>query len=117
MTGTFEAGQVVTVFRSRLLGDPDPRYESLDEELRVRAGGLGGLVDLKSFVAEDGERLTVVTFADAASHERWATDPEHRRAQAMGRASVYDAYSIQVCECRRTLAFERGHDCDASPDT
>ena len=40
---------------------------------------------MTSFVAEDGERVTVVTFEDRASHERWATDAVHRDAQRLGR--------------------------------
>jgi heme-degrading monooxygenase HmoA len=103
-----EAGQVVTVFRSRLLDEPDDRYEELNDELERRAHDLGGLVDLKSFIADDGERVTLVTFEDRASHERWANDPVHRRAQGIGRGSVYAAYSIQVADCTRVASFEAG---------
>lgn len=105
MTGRFAPGQVVTVFRSRLLEQPDARYEALDARLRERAGSLGGLVEVKSFVADDGERVTLVTFDDEQSHERWAGDPTHRRAQALGRESIYAAYSVQVCDCRRATSF------------
>jgi heme-degrading monooxygenase HmoA len=100
----FGPGQVVTVFRSRLVEDPDPRYEATNEAMHERARALGGLVDVKSFVADDGERVTVVTFADRASHDRWAADPVHREAQQLGRDAVYASYSIQVCECTRTSA-------------
>jgi heme-degrading monooxygenase HmoA len=106
VTQPFCAGQVVTVFRSRLRDDVDPRYEALDAELRARAHALGGLVDVTSFTAEDGERVTVVTFEDRASHERWANDAVHRDAQRLGRESVYAAYSIQVGECRHASSFD-----------
>ena len=108
MTRPFEPGQVVTVFRSRLRADVDPRYEALDAELRERAHALGGLVDVKSFVADDGERVTVVTFEDRASHDRWASDAVHRDAQRLGRDGIYAAYSIQVGECRRATSFDEG---------
>jgi len=101
----FEAGQVVTVFRSRLRDDADPRYEALDAALRDRARSLGGLVDVKSFVAEDGERVTIVTFADLEAHERWADDPRHRAAQRLGRDGIYERYSIQVATCTKTAAL------------
>ena len=81
-------------------------YETLNEELRARARGLGGLVDVTSFVAEDGERVTVVTFEDRASHERWAADPVHDDAQRRGRDGVYSAYSIQVADCTHTSRFD-----------
>lgn len=108
MTRTFEPGQFVTVFRSRLIADADPRYESLDDELRDRARRLGGLVDVKSFAADDGERVTIVTFEDRESHDRWASDPVHRDAQQLGRDGVYAEYSIQVGECCHASRFDRG---------
>ena len=101
----FSRGQVVTVFRSRLRDDADASYASLDEELRDRAHALGGLVDVTSFIADDGERVTVVTFEDHQSHDRWASDPVHRRAQQLGRDGIYSAYSIQVAECTRVASF------------
>jgi heme-degrading monooxygenase HmoA len=106
VTARFGPGQVVTVFRSRLRGDVDPSYASLEAELRERAHTLGGLVDVTSFVADDGERVTVVTFEDRASHRRWATDPVHRDAQRLGREGVYSAYSIQVADCTHTASFD-----------
>lgn len=106
MTARLGPGQVVTVFRSRLRDDVDPRYAALDAELRERAHALGGLVDVTSFTAEDGERVTVVTFEDRASHQRWATDPVHRDAQRLGREGAYSAYSIQVADCTHTSVFE-----------
>ncbi len=101
----FGAGQVVTVFRSTIRDDADPAYLPLDEHLRRRAASLGGLVEIKSFVADDGERVTIVTFADRASHERWAHDAEHRDAQRFGRDLVYATYSIQVGDCTRAVEF------------
>ena len=106
MSDPLAPGQVVTVFRSRLRDDVDPRYEELDRAMRERAQGLGGLVDVKSFAAEDGERVTIVTFADRESHDRWASDPVHLDAQRFGRDAAYAAYSIQVGDCTRAVAFE-----------
>ncbi len=102
----FGPGQVVTVFRSRLVDAPDERYEELNERLQRRAHELGGLVEVKAFAADDGEHVTLVTFEDRASHERWATDPVHRDAQALGRSSVYAAYSVQVADCTGVAVFE-----------
>jgi heme-degrading monooxygenase HmoA len=106
VTGRFADGQVVTVFRSTLRDDPDDGYLALDAMLRERAASLGGLVDVTSFVAEDGERVTVVTFEDQASHDRWAHDDVHREAQRLGREAVYARYSIQVSTCTRATERE-----------
>jgi heme-degrading monooxygenase HmoA len=102
----FAIGQVVTVFRSRLRDEPHADYESLNERLAARAASLGGLVEIKSFASDDGERVTVVTFEDRSSHDRWASDPVHRDAQRLGRESVYATYSIQVASCTRAVEFE-----------
>jgi heme-degrading monooxygenase HmoA len=100
----FEPGQVVTVFRSRLRDDAD-RYADRAAEIATLAAAMPGLVDVKAFTAADGERVTLVTFADEASHAAWRDHPEHRVAQQQGRDEFYTAYSIQVCEARRVRTF------------
>jgi len=55
-----------------------------------------GYVDHKTFTAGDGERVTVVTFADRESHNGWRDHPHHSEAQQAGIRSYYSSYSIQV---------------------
>jgi heme-degrading monooxygenase HmoA len=62
-----------------------------------------GFVERKAFVAEDGERLTLVTFASRAEQQAWRDHPEHRAAQRAGVERLYSEYRIQVC----TLDDER----------
>jgi len=100
------AGQVVTVFRSRLRGATTEEYEPRAAEILALAQTMPGLVDVKTFTADDGERVTLVTFADAESHRAWREHPEHRLAQRAGRDRFYAEYSIQVCECTRVSTFE-----------
>lgn len=101
------AGQVVTVFRSRLNPDTLATYGELAAEIDDVARQQPGFVDRKTFTADDGERVTVVTFADQASHDAWRAHTGHRDAQAQGRASLYDAYLIQVGTCHRAHSFTR----------
>ncbi len=100
----FEPGQVVTVFRSRLRDDADG-YADRAAEIATLAATMPGLVDVKAFTAADGERVTLVTFADEASQAAWRDHPEHLVAQQQGRDEFYAAYSIQVCEARRVRTF------------
>lgn len=102
------AGQVVTVFRSRLAADALDAYAPLATEIDALAQEQPGFVDRKVFTAADGERVTLVTFADQASHDAWRDHARHREAQAEGRASLYDAYLLQVGVCVRAHAFVRG---------
>lgn len=92
----YEAGQVLTVFRSRLRADANPAYTEHAGRMSELARTMPGYVEHKSFVADDGERVTVVTFADQASHDAWRTQADHREAQRTGVASYYETYSLQV---------------------
>lgn len=104
---TPEVGQVVTVFRSRLRADADayPEHAARMSEL---ARTMPGYVEHKVFVAEDGERVTLVTFADRASHDAWGRDPQHRDAQQAGVRDYYEEYSIAVGVVDRANAWRRG---------
>jgi heme-degrading monooxygenase HmoA len=91
----------ITVFRSRLRDDVPDRYFALATELHERAKGFPGFIEFKQFVADDGERVTLVTF-DSAEHEAaWCDDPEHRAAQQEGRERFYSEYDVAVCEVQQ----------------
>jgi heme-degrading monooxygenase HmoA len=101
-----EVGQVITVFRSRLRPDAHayPEHAARMSEL---ARTMPGYVEHKVFTAEDGERVTLVTFADRASHDGWGRHPLHREAQQAGVRDYYDEYSISVGEVDRATAWRR----------
>ena len=105
--GPFAEGQVVTVFRNRLHPDGVAAYGPRADEIEALARSMPGFVDVKSFVADDGERVTISTFADAASVRAWRDHVEHRAAQAEGRSTFYAEYSIQVCTTTRAGEFRR----------
>lgn len=101
------AGQVVTVFRNRLR---EPAREAYTAELEVVADlarSMPGFVETKTFVADDGERATIVTFADEESHRGWRDHPRHRAAQRNGIADYYEEYSIAVGTTSYASAFTR----------
>lgn len=96
-TGSMEpaVGQVITVFRSRLRPDASA-YPDHATRMSALAQTMPGYVDHKTFTAGDGERVTIVTFADRDSHNAWRDHPEHRAAQRAGIRSYYSDYTIQV---------------------
>ncbi|HXQ44123.1 MAG TPA: antibiotic biosynthesis monooxygenase [Acidimicrobiales bacterium] len=91
------AGPVVTVFRSTLRPEAVGEYEVVSERMVGLARAMPGFVDYKTFAADDGERVTIVTFASPAHHRAWRDHPEHREAQRLGRERFYTSYAIQVC--------------------
>lgn len=100
---------IYTLFFSRLrnLEPADAAdYESRQEALaRLAREKYPGFVDLKSYVSDDGERLTVVRFEDDASQRAWARDAEHLEAQRRGRSVYYESYRIVICEHLREREF------------
>ncbi|MET0421682.1 MAG: antibiotic biosynthesis monooxygenase [Acidimicrobiia bacterium] len=96
---------IVTVFRSRLRDGVNETYGPMAELMERRARAMPGFIDLKSFIAADGERVSVITFESRSAHDAWRDDPEHRAAQQRGADEWYESYAIQVCELVDERAF------------
>ena len=94
--------KIITVFRNHLRPDALAAYAELAPEMLALARSMPGFIDAKTFTADDGERVTVVTFTDVATHNGWRDHPEHRVAQQRGVHEFYADYSIQVA----TVAYE-----------
>ena len=105
-TANHDPDRVITVFRSRLRADAAD-YPEHAARISALAQAMPGYVEHKVFVADDGERLTLVTFADDASHQAWAQHPEHRQAHAKGIEDYYEEYSIAVTGVRRSRFWRR----------
>lgn len=92
---------IVTVFRSRLKPEAREAYDPMAAHMSELARGMPGYLSHKVFTTEDGERVTIVEFADEESHRGWAQHPEHRAGQVQGRREFYSEYKLQVCELKR----------------
>ncbi|MFZ4720741.1 MAG: antibiotic biosynthesis monooxygenase family protein [Ilumatobacteraceae bacterium] len=101
------SGAVVTVFRNRLAPEGTDEYGALSPHILELARSMPGFVDAKTFAASDGERVTIVTFADRDSHTAWRDHPEHRDAQRRGIETFYEDYSIQVADVTYEHHFRR----------
>jgi heme-degrading monooxygenase HmoA len=96
---------ILTVFRSRLNASQRGDY---DEHVRITsalAESAPGFVAHKMFVAEDGERVTLVEFDSLENQRAWSLSAEHKAAAIAGRKSFYAEYKIQVCTVNRESAF------------
>ena len=89
---------VITVFRSRLRPGVGAAYGEVAAQMSRLAREMPGFVDEKFFQSEDGERVTLVRFRDAATQRAWARHPDHLIAQRRGRAEFYASYDITVSE-------------------
>lgn len=96
---------VVTIFRSRLKPENQDEYYQWAGRMAALARTMPGYVSHKSFVADDGERVTIVEFRDEESQRVWATNAQHVEAKKKGRADFYAEYKLQVCKVERESVF------------
>ncbi|MFM8793750.1 MAG: antibiotic biosynthesis monooxygenase family protein [Acidimicrobiales bacterium] len=99
--------RIVTVFRNRLRDGARAEYAPMAAEMSELARAMPGFVDSKTFASDDGERVTIVIFADRASHDAWRDHPRHREAQRRGSEDFYEQWSVQVAEETHTASFTR----------
>jgi heme-degrading monooxygenase HmoA len=97
---------IVTVFRSRLRAGTEGAYGPVSDEMSRIASSMDGFIDQKSYLAPDGERVTIVRFRDEDSQRAWRHHPEHVAAQKRGRAEFYTWYDISVGEETHGHVFE-----------
>lgn len=97
--------KVITVFRSRLRPEAQEEYRQWATRMSELARHMPGYISHKTFVAEDGERVTIVEFDSEQSLRAWAVHPEHVAAKKKGRSSFYQEYRIQVCGLQRESVF------------
>ncbi len=88
---------IVTIFRSRLNSENQAEYNQWADRISALAATMPGYISHKGFLAEDGERVTIVEFEHEAGMHAWATHPGHMAAKQKGRAGFYTEYRIQVC--------------------
>ena len=98
---------LVILFRSKLTPDAGQDYSAMNDELERLVRQQPGFISVKSFEAEDGERLTVVWWRDKESLRAWRNLPRHLEAQATGWQKWYEYYKMEVATVERTSNFAR----------
>ena len=97
---------IVVLFRSKLVEEP-AGYDEMAAEMDALARKMPGFIDVKSYKAEDGERLTIVWWENEETLAQWREQARHRVAQRMGREQWYAYYKMEVAEVVRARNFER----------
>jgi heme-degrading monooxygenase HmoA len=96
---------VIGIFRNRLRTGATG-YPATAERMEALVSKMPGFLGLKTFAAEDGERVSLFAFETLAALEAWRDHPEHREAQRRGRDEFYAEYTLQVCDPIREVRFE-----------
>ena len=97
---------MVVVFRSRLRPSVQEEYGPVAARMSELAATMPGHLAHKTFVAEDGERVTLVEFESTETMQAWRMHPEHVEAQRKGRRSFYSEFRLVVCEALRETNFK-----------
>ena len=88
---------VVIVFRSRLADGDPAEYERWAARMLELADEQPGFLGIKSFTADDGERVSISEFASLEHAMAWARHPEHLEAQKLGREKFYASFDLKTC--------------------
>ena len=72
------------------------------------ARSIPGYVSHKGFVAEDGERVTIVEFETEDGLREWSRHAEHRKAKKSGVESFFSEYKFQICSVIRGREWGSG---------
>ena len=88
---------IVTLFRSRLRPGAQEEYGPMATRMSALAKNIPGYVAHKGFVAEDGERVTIVEFESEEALNKWRIHPEHVKAKRNGIERFFSDYRIQIC--------------------
>ena len=103
MADTRTHAKSLTVFRSRLNEAERADYTEMVQRMIALVKTMPGFLSIKTFTAEDGERVSLVEFATAADEQAWAHNPEHGKAMDKGRSTFFLDYNIKVCSVEREL--------------
>jgi heme-degrading monooxygenase HmoA len=96
------------LFRTKLRPDADrAAFETLEKRMAELVDDIPGFLGIKSYVADDGDRISIARFASRESLLAWRDHPEHVLAQRAGRERFYSAYDVRVCNVERAYEFVR----------
>ncbi|HEU6447799.1 MAG TPA: antibiotic biosynthesis monooxygenase [Verrucomicrobiae bacterium] len=101
---------VITIFRSRLRPEHREEYDRWAKKIQDIAVTMPGFISIKTFTADDGERVSIVEFESEETMLAWRNQPDHRQAQELGRKVFYSEYHIQVCQPVRDYRFPKKAD-------
>ncbi len=96
---------IVTVLRSRLRPDVQDEYGPVAKRMSELSRTIPGYISHKGFVAEDGERVTIVEFETEAALQEWRTHSEHMDAKRRGYTGFYTHFSFQICTVIRDKSW------------
>src|SRR5262249_11190032 len=87
---------IVAVFRSRLNPGAQDEYGPMARRMSELVGDIPGYISHKAFVADDGERVTIVKFETKEAPREWRIHPQHGTAKRHAIESLFAQYKFQI---------------------
>lgn len=97
---------IVVLFRSKLTPAAGEDYAREAAAMNEYVKSQPGFIAVKSFTAEDGERLTIVWWKDRETLEQWRHNPSHAEVKKTGRQRWYEYYKMEVAEVYRESNYQ-----------
>lgn len=97
---------IITVFRSRLNPDVEGEYAPMAQRMATLVQTIPGYVSHKGFVAEDGERVTIVEFESEDALRQWQVHPQHAFAKRRGVTEFFSEFKYQICSIIRHRSWK-----------
>jgi heme-degrading monooxygenase HmoA len=100
---------VVVLFGTKMREDADlDEYTSRSRRMNELVREVQGFLGVKSYVAEDGDEVTIARFESEEALKAWRLQPEHVETQQRAREAYYESYWVQVCHTVRDYQFTQG---------
>jgi heme-degrading monooxygenase HmoA len=96
---------IVAIFRNRLRPEVEQEYGIWANRMSELAAAMPGYISHKGFIAQDGERVTLIEFESEEAMREWGRHSEHVQAKKKGRADFYSEYRVQICMQLRESIF------------
>ena len=98
---------IVTVFRSRLADGVQDEYGPMARMMGEAARTIPGYVSHKVFVADDGERATIVEFETEEALQAWKMHEGHLEAKRLGITRFFTEFKYQICHVAHARSWQR----------
>ena len=98
---------IVIITRSRLVPGVQDEYGPMAKEMSELARSIPGHISHNGFVAEDGERVTIVEFESEEALHEWKVHPRHLVAKTFGFTKFFSAFKYQICNVAHARSWEK----------
>jgi heme-degrading monooxygenase HmoA len=98
---------VLALFAFRVRPESQAEFQETVHRMVELVQKVPGFISMDMFQSEDGRMLAVPRFESEEALLTWRNHPEHKAAQAKGKAAFFEDYWIDVCSTIRSYEFHR----------